>query len=104
MYFGKIVFDYRQIIDSFDKKEKVAYIKDEEGIYIDCSENLIPILNNNIKTTKDIFGKNDIEVWGENTGKLFRDDYREGVSSKKDFYKIFLNMKKHFLWLKNIFV
>lgn len=34
---------------------------------------------------KDIFGKNDIEVWGENIGKLFRDDYREGVFSKKRF-------------------
>ncbi len=88
MYFGKIVFDYRQIIDSFDKKEKVAYIKDEEGIYIDCSENLIPILNNNIKTTKDIFGKNDIEVW-----ERIQENYLEMIIEKeylvKRFYKIF---------------
>ena len=104
LYFGKIVFDYRQIIDSFDKKEKVAYIKDEEGIYIDCSENLIPILNNNIKTTKDIFGKNDIEVWGENTGKLFRDDYREGVSSKKRFLQNLFEYEETFFMVEKYFL
>lgn len=108
LYFSKIVFDYRQIIDSFDKKEKLAYVKDEEGIYIDCSENLISILNNKIKTTKDIFGKNDIEVWGERTGKLFRDDYLEGISSKKRFLQklfeyeeTFFMVEKYFLYDEN---
>lgn len=108
LYFSKIVFDYRQIIDSFDKKEKLAYVKDEEGVYIDCSENLISILNNKIKTTKDIFGKNDIEVWGEQTGKLFRDDYLEGISSKKRFLQklfeyeeTFFMVEKYFLYDEN---
>ncbi|MFL8675869.1 ATP-binding protein [Clostridioides sp. GD02404] len=104
LYFCKIVFDYRQVIDSFNKKEKIAYIKDEEGIYIDCSENLVPILNNNIKTTKDIFGKNDVEVWGESTGKLFRNDYIEGVSSKKRFLQNLFEYKETFFMVEKYFL
>lgn len=104
LYFCKIVFDYRQVIDSFNKKEKIAYIKDEEGIYIDCSENLVPILNNNIKTTKDIFGKNDVEVWGESTGNLFRNDYIEGISSKKRFLQNLFEYKETFFMVEKYFL
>lgn len=80
LYFDFLMYDYRKLIDESNRLEEKFYIKDKDGLYLDCSRNMLKILN---KEQDELFGKTDLEIWGKRNADTIK-QFREKALSNKE--------------------
>ena len=70
----------KRFLEYIQKKDDIFFIKDVQNMYVDSSENF-KLLSNYID--KDIYGKSDIEIYGQEMGEKYSKICKEFIKSRK---------------------
>lgn len=82
----------KSFLEGIQKKDRIFFIKNAENKYVDCSEKF-KILSDYID--KDIYGRNDIEIYGEEIGEKYWKSYQDFIKSGKPYCREICKLKNN---------
>ena len=82
----------KSFLEGIQKKDRIFFIKNAENKYVDCSEKF-KILSDYID--KDIYGRNDIEIYGEDIGEKYWKSYQDFIKSGKPYCREICKLKNN---------
>lgn len=88
LYFDEVIKYKDTMLEKVKQSDKILFIKDGDGLYLDCNEAFEKIAR---CSADNIFGMNDIEIWGEKIGKSFIESHEESVRNKEKYSKKICN-------------
>lgn len=82
----------KSFLEGIQRKDRIFFIKNSENKYVDCSEKF-KILSDYID--KDIYGRNDIEIYGEEIGEKYWKSYQDFIKSGKPYCREICKLKNN---------
>lgn len=82
----------KSFLEGIQRKDRIFFIKNAENKYVDCSEKF-KILSDYID--KDIYGRNDIEIYGEEIGEKYWKSYQDFIKSGKPYCREICKLKNN---------
>lgn len=82
----------KRFLDDIQRKDRIFFIKNLENKYVDCSENF-KIFSDYID--KDIYGTNDIEIYGKEMGEKYRKSCEDFIKSRKPYCREICKLKNN---------
>ena len=82
----------KRFLDDIQRNDRIFFIKNLENKYVDCSENF-KIFSDYID--KDIYGANDIEIYGKEMGEKYRKSYEDFIKSRKPYCREICKLKNN---------
>ena len=82
----------KRFLEDIQRKDEIFFIKNIENKYVDCSENFKNLSN---YIDKDIYGTNDIEIYGKEIGEKYSKSYENFIKSRKSYCREIRKLKNN---------
>lgn len=82
----------KRFLEDIQRKDEIFFIKNIENKYVDCSENFKNLSN---YIDKDIYGTNDIEIYGKEIGEKYSKFYENFIKSRKSYCREIRKLKNN---------
>ena len=82
----------KRFLEDIQRKDEIFFIKNIENKYVDCSENFKNLSN---YIDKDIYGTNDIEIYGKEIREKYSKSYENFIKSRKSYCREIRKLKNN---------